>query len=61
MILPFRNIIIKKFVGFSVLAALVICLFDVAQIAFKNYLLVFSPFQSLGMFSLLSLFYILQF
>ncbi len=55
MILPFRNIIIKKYVGFGILAALVICLFDVAQIAFKNYLLIFSSIQRLGMFSLLSL------
>lgn len=55
MTLPSRNIMIKKFVGFGVLAALVICLFDVIQIVFKNYLLVFFSFQKLGLFSLLSL------
>jgi len=53
MILPFRNIIVKKFVGFGFLSALVICFFDVAQIAFKNYVLIFSSIQRLGMFFLL--------
>lgn len=55
MILPSRKNIIKKFVGFGILTALVICLFDVVQIAFKNYLLVFFSFQKLGQFVLLSL------
>jgi len=55
MILPFRNIIVKKFVGFGFLSVLVICFFDVAQIAFKNYVLIFSSIQRLGMFFLLSL------
>ena len=41
MTLPSRNII-KKFVGFGVLAALIICLFDVVQIAFK---IIFSYFH----------------
>jgi len=36
MTFPSRNIIKKKFVGFGVLVALVICLFYVAQIVFRE-------------------------